>query len=127
MGVIDSFLTNSENIAKGFKEIRGLRDYIIVRQGAKVVCYFYDSDQAGEAIVNKYLEDNNYNKEELKIEKKTLKNKSEELESMLLKKIVILDKKLVIYEDVVKLSRNTEIKGYKEGKLKNKLNVFKTE
>jgi hypothetical protein len=125
MGVIDIFLTNSDNIGKGFKELTGKKDYIIAYYYDTLVCYFYDLD-AGKALINKYLEEQEYDLSKIRYEKKTLKKKSEEVLNMKEFKIVILDKKIKLYKDIVELAKTTNIKGYKEGKLKETINVYQT-
>ena len=125
MGVNDTLTHSSDPVSKGFSEIRGSKEYVICKHGNRILCFFYSGD-AGKNLISHYLKNNKIKKETTKLEIKSLRNNSVELADMLHKKIVILDKKVVAYEDVIELSKTTKIKGYTEGKLKNNFNVFST-
>lgn len=125
MGVLDIFLMNGDNIGKGWKEIRGKKDYMMAYFHDTLVCYFYNMD-AGKALIDKYLEDNNYDMTTIRYEKKTLHKKSDEVANMRDYKLVVLDKQVKLYKDIVELAKTRNIKGYKEGKLKETINVYHT-
>ena len=125
MSIANAPLTKPDSISKGFNKIKGIKQYLICTKDRKVICFFYAGD-AGNTLINHYLKNNRIAEESIRLENKLLKNDSNELANMLHKKIVILDKKVVVYEDVVKLSHSTDIKGYTEGNLKNNINVFNT-
>ena len=125
MGVIDTEPNSTEVVSKGFSEVRGSKEYIICKHGNRILCFFYAGD-AGKTLIDHYLNNNHIKKVTTKLEIKSLRNNSVELAEMLHKKIVILDKKVVAYEDVIELSKLTKIKGYTEGTLKNNFNVFST-
>jgi|GEM_PF-3429252 len=125
MGAIDMLLTNPDSIMKGFETLLGKKHYLVVhdKESRDLICFFYDID-AGKALIETYLRKNNIEKNSIDITKVTLKNKSEELNIMLPKKLVILDKRITTYDEVINLAKSIEIKGYTEGKLKHTVNQF---
>lgn len=125
MSIIDSFLTNSDSILAGLKVVRGIGDYIIVKKGNEVICYTYQGD-TGEAIIKVFLKNHNIDESTVTYEKKRFENKDEELLLMRDLKLCLLDKEVVLYKKVVEQSNRYKIKGYKEGKLANQFNIFKT-
>lgn len=125
MGVIDSFLNNSDLISKGFKHVMGLEKYIIVRDKTdQLVCYFHDTDDVGKAIVDEYLKQHSIDSDTVKREVKSIKKHDELYEKLVPYKIVVLDGKLVLYGEVVERAKHVSIKGYNGGQPKHGLNKY---
>lgn len=122
MSIFEAILTNGNSISEGFKNLKGKHDYLIAFDGEIVVCFFYDT-KPGKSLLEKYLKDNNCNVN-VDIRKMTLKKDNEFFELNLGKKIVILDKKVVLYEDVIHKAETTKINGYNPLKLKHGINIF---
>lgn len=127
MGVIDMFLINHENIMKGFEVVLGIKNYLLVKDKEdSLICATYDID-AGRALAEEYLKRQGLEKTLVKFEKKSIKNKNEQIEEICMHKIVLLDKELVLYKDVEKKAKEYVIDGY-DGKLpiKYKINKYTT-
>ncbi len=125
MGAIDMLLTNGDMISKGFDVIRGIGHYQIATLNEEVICFSYQGD-TGDALIKLYLKEKYIDLDDVEITKRSLKNKSDDLLNMIHKKLCVLDKKIVLYEEVVLQSKTKRIKGYKKDTLKNQFNVSKT-
>lgn len=124
MGLISAMFL-PPNAAKGFDAIKGKQNYVIVYDDHKdIVCWYYQMSGLGKQMIDTYYKHNDMDINSVNIQVKYLSNKSEEVQNMMLKKICLLDKKLVIYEVVVELAKTKTIIGYERDKLKPNLNKF---
>ena len=124
MSILDNLFSNNGSISEGLNLIQGKQEYLIAFDQEVVICYFYNSD-AGKALLEMYLKDNKYDVS-IDIRKMTLKKDNEFFQLNLGKKLVVLDQKIVLYEDVIKLAETNEVQGYKPNKLKSGVNIFNT-
>lgn len=125
--VIGAFLQNPKSIEDGFKEVIGIKKYLLVKDKEdNLICVSYDGDICRQ-IVEKYLEAQGLDKTLVKFETKSIKKKDEQLKEIIKYKIVILDEKFAIYKDVEKKAKEYVIDGY-NGKLpiKDELNKYIT-
>lgn len=126
MGLISAMLLPA-NTVKGFDAIKGKQNYDIVYDNEKnVLCWYYQMSGLGKQMIDTYYKHNGKDVSNVDVKTKHLRNKSEEVQSMMNKKICLLDEKLVTYEVVVKLAGTQTIIGYTKDKLKPNLNKFKT-
>ncbi len=116
MGAIDMLLINHDLIAKGFKEILGIKEYLLVfDQDSNIICALYDMDSC-RTVVEEYLKRQGLDRTLVKFEKKSIKNKAEELKEILQHKVVILDGELTLYKHVAEKAKDYDIQGY-DGKM----------
>ena len=124
MGLIDTFLMNSNSIEKGYKRIFKGINYLIAKEKDNIVWFTYDIESA-DKIIKKFLKENNLN-EKVIFERKTYKNKNIDFINMIDKKIVLLNGKLVLYEEIKKLATENKIKNYKDRFPKYGINKFES-
>ena len=79
-------------------KIKPSEHYLIAFDGELVICYFYNTD-AGKEVMERYLKEANATVN-IDIRQMTLKKDNEFFELNRGKKIVLLDEKLVLYEEV---------------------------
>jgi hypothetical protein len=127
MGAIDMLMINHESIGKGIQAIRGVYNYIIVKdRNGEILCFSYDMD-ACEKLIEHHLINEELDRTVFKFEKKTIKNSDAYLGGIMPYKLVLLDKKLVLYRDVMEKAKNHNVKGYKMDKRpKYGLNQYET-
>ncbi|MCY6485518.1 hypothetical protein OW763_14380 [Clostridium aestuarii] len=109
---IGTFLQNPHAIEDGFKEVLGIKKYLLVKDKEdNLICVSYDLD-VGRALVEKYLKQQGLDKTLVKFETKSIKNKDEQLKEIIKYKIVILDEEIAIYKDVEKKAQEYVVDGY---------------
>lgn len=124
MGAIDMFLINHESITKGFKEVLGIRDYLLVLDKKdSLICATYGTD-ACRKLAEEYLRRKGLDKTIVKFETKSLKRNNEQLIDILNHKLVLLDGEITTYKEVDKKAKEYIINGY-DSKLPTKYRIDK--
>lgn len=110
MWVIETFLDNNNLITKWFNKLFKWDKYIIVYDNDnKIFCYLTGIDDLGDALLNKYLEKLDKNKDDFKIEKVYFKSDDNFLKENKLKQLCIVDKDIMLLEDVEKLKEKNNL------------------
>lgn len=122
LGVIETLFIWYPGHKDGFRQLTGYKKYTVVRNKIGDVILITYNNIYYHKLINNYLNENNIDMDALFINEETMSKKQFNLLEEY--KLVMLDKKLMLYKNLKVIGERGSIKDYSPNKLKDKFNIF---